>query len=162
MPPNSGKPSATTSNRLVSWACGTAKSMSLIIMLRVTRPPASRQTLAAALSTANRAVQTHRLSNTLHHGGQRNQGTATSAQTEGEREAETPEEENAKQSRINAGEETRGGQLRAPSLHRVHCATVPFRALPIWAPSSDPGNGAQLSRLLRVASWNPPGSRSSG
>ena len=50
---NSGKPSATTSSRLVSWACGTAKSMSLTIMLRVTRPPASRQTLAAALSTAN-------------------------------------------------------------------------------------------------------------
>ena len=39
------------------------------------------------------------------------QGTATSTQTdrEREREAETPEEEDAKQCRINAGDETRGG-----------------------------------------------------
>ena len=77
------------------------------------------------------------------------QGTGTSAQTERERkrEAETPVEENAKQSEVNAGEETCGGNLRAPSLHKVRSATgaAPFRALPIWASSSDPGNGAQLS-----------------
>ena len=75
------------SQSLVSWACGTAKSMSLTIMLRVTRPPASRQTLAPALSTAN-----PRRPNTpaLEHAGtmvnKRIQGTATSAQTERERE----------------------------------------------------------------------------
>ena len=50
----------TVANRLrqlpAVWCRGRAeqaKSMSLTIMLRVTRPPASRQTLAAALSTAN-------------------------------------------------------------------------------------------------------------
>ena len=46
----------TVANRLrqlPSWACGIAKSMSLTIMLRVTRPPTSRQTQATALSTAN-------------------------------------------------------------------------------------------------------------
>ena len=51
-PPNSGKPSATTSNRRPSRGLGTARSMSLTIWLVVTRGPALWDILAPALSTA--------------------------------------------------------------------------------------------------------------
>ena len=50
MPPNSGRPSATTSSRRPSSACA-SRSRSRTITLVETRAPASRHTLATAFST---------------------------------------------------------------------------------------------------------------
>ena len=52
-PPYRGNPSTRTSNRRASWAFGRARSISLTMTFTATLPPASRQTRAAALSTAN-------------------------------------------------------------------------------------------------------------
>ena len=52
-PPNRGSPSTTTSNLRASAARGSSKSKSRTMTLVVTLPPASRQTLAVALSNAN-------------------------------------------------------------------------------------------------------------
>ena len=52
-PPKSGRPSATTSSRLLSLTLGTPRSRSLTNWLVATLAPASRQTLPAALSRAN-------------------------------------------------------------------------------------------------------------
>ena len=52
-PPQSGSPSATTSRRLASPACGTAKSMLRTSMFGTTRGPASLQMRAAIFSSGN-------------------------------------------------------------------------------------------------------------
>ena len=51
--PNNGRPSTTTSNLRPSAALGSARSKSRTMMLVTTLPPASLQTLAVALSSAN-------------------------------------------------------------------------------------------------------------
>ena len=51
--PNKGRPSTTTSSLRPSAALGSARSKSRTMMLVVTLPPASLQTLAVALSSAN-------------------------------------------------------------------------------------------------------------
>ena len=52
-PLNRGRPSTTTSKRRLSTCLSGRRSISCTLTFTVTRPPASRQTLAAALSRAN-------------------------------------------------------------------------------------------------------------
>ena len=52
-PPNSGRPSTTTSSRRPSAGCGSARSKSRTMTFWVTLPPASRHTRAIALSKAD-------------------------------------------------------------------------------------------------------------
>ena len=92
-PWNNGSPSATTSNRCSSALSGTPMSRSGTATLTETRPPASRQTSAAALSKDNSTPPQHSLQpRTLLGGGQGRQGRLASAGTRrGQQEKGRPE-----------------------------------------------------------------------
>ena len=67
--PNKGRPSTTTSSLRPSAALGSARSKSRTMMLVVTLPPASLQTLAVPLSSAN-PLRPNTLVRTMLGGGQ--------------------------------------------------------------------------------------------
>ena len=122
MPQKIGRPSATTSNLLPSNASrGAHKSKSRTMMLHETLAPASRHTLAAAISTANLVwPTTPSLGARCAMVAKRVLMAATSTQVNCGRErlAETAEQQNPEQVRLQAGVKVSGNSGERHSCQR--------------------------------------------
>ena len=110
-PPWRGKPSTTTSNRLLSVA-STGKSTSRMKVLTATRPLASLQILACPLASCTVVAKDVN-------------GAATPATADGKREGQPkpPKKDNTEQMRLDRGEAVRGRHSQSDTSSRSSLGT---------------------------------------